>query len=114
MNRRVVVTGMGVVSSLGCQINSFFENISNGVSGISPIKSFDTSNHSVKIAGEVTIDLNDYFNKKEVNLMRISTLEAKDVENLKSEVSKNINLSSEKFIDLLISPTVDSLETRST
>ena len=69
MNRRVVVTGMGVVSSLGCQLNSFFDNIKNGVSGIAPIKSFDTSNHSVKIAGEVAIDLNDYFNKKELNRM---------------------------------------------
>ena len=69
MNRRVVVTGMGVVSSLGCQLDSFFDNIKNGVSGITPIKSFDTSNHSVKIAGEVAIDLNDYFNKKELNRM---------------------------------------------
>ena len=60
---------MGVVSSLGCQLDSFFDNIKNGVSGISPIKSFDTSNHSVKIAGEVDINLNDYFNKKELNRM---------------------------------------------
>mgnify|MGYP002840857464 CR=1 FL=1 len=29
MNRRVVVTGMGVVSSLGCQLDSFFDNIKN-------------------------------------------------------------------------------------
>ena len=69
MNRRVVITGMGVVSSLGCQLNSFFDNITNGVSGISPIKSFDTSNHSVKIAGEVDINLDDYFSKKELNRM---------------------------------------------
>ena len=69
MNRRVVVTGMGVVSSLGCDIDSFFNNIKNGKSGISPITSFDTSNHSVKIAGEVKINLDDYFTKKELNRM---------------------------------------------
>ena len=69
MNRRVVVTGMGVVSSLGCELHTFFNNIKNGVSGISPIKSFDTSNHSVKIAGEVDINLHDYFSKRELNRM---------------------------------------------
>ena len=69
MKRRVVVTGMGVVSSLGCEIESFFKNIKNGKSGISPIKSFDTSNHAVKIAGEVDINLDEYFTKKELNRM---------------------------------------------
>jgi len=69
MNRRVVVTGMGVVSSLGCELDSFFNNIKNGVSGISPIKLFDTSQHSVKIAGEVHIDLSDFFSNKELNRM---------------------------------------------
>ena len=69
MNRRVVITGMGVVSSLGCQLNTFFDNIRSGVSGISPIKSFDASNHSVKIAGEVDINLEEHFNRKELNRM---------------------------------------------
>ncbi len=54
--------------------------------------------------------LNDYFNKKEVNLMRISTLEAKDVENLKSEVSKNINLSSENSVVVSNSRHLDALK----
>ena len=59
MTHRVVVTGMGVVSSLGLETNSFFNNIVNGKSGISPIDLFDTSEHSVKIGGEVKIDLKD-------------------------------------------------------
>ena len=67
MSRRVVITGMGVVSSLGNKVDSFFNNIKNGKSGISPIDSFDTSNHSVKIAGEVKINLEDFFPKKELN-----------------------------------------------
>ncbi len=69
MSRRVVVTGMGVISSLGCQTSSFFKNITNGTSGISPITSFDTSDHAVKIAGEVKTDLKDYFDRKELNRM---------------------------------------------
>ena len=67
MHRRVVITGMGVVSSLGLDTDSFFNNIVNGKSGISPITSFDTSNHSVKIAGEVKTDLNEHFDSKELN-----------------------------------------------
>ena len=58
---------MGVVSSLGLDTDSFFKNIINGKSGISPITSFDTTNHSVKIAGEVKINLEDYFDSKELN-----------------------------------------------
>ncbi len=54
--------------------------------------------------------LNDYFNKKEVNLMRISTLDNKDVENLKSEVSKNINLSSENSVVVSNSRHLDALK----
>lgn len=67
MSKRVVITGMGVVSSLGLDTNSFFDNIISGKSGISPISSFDTTNHSVKIAGEVKINLEDYFDSKELN-----------------------------------------------
>ena len=67
MNKRVVITGMGVVSSIGNSTNTLFENIVNGKSGISPITSFDTTNHPVKIAGEVKINLNEYFDSKELN-----------------------------------------------
>ena len=67
MYRRVAITGMGVVSSLGLDTDSFFNNIVNGKSGISPITSFDTSNHSVKIGGEVKTDLNEHFDSKELN-----------------------------------------------
>ena len=67
MNRRVAITGMGVVSSLGIKTHSFFNNIINGKSGISPLESFDTTNHSVKIGGEVKIDLEDHFDSKELN-----------------------------------------------
>ena len=58
---------MGVISSLGNSTNTFFESIINGKSGISPITSFDTTNHPVKIAGEIKINLNDYFDSKELN-----------------------------------------------
>ena len=67
MNKRVVITGMGVVSSIGSSTKTFFENITNGESGISPITSFDTTNHPVKIAGEIKFNLDEYFDSKELN-----------------------------------------------
>lgn len=51
--RRVVVTGLGVVTPLGTDIESFWTNIIAGRCGIGPITHFDASNHDTKIAAEV-------------------------------------------------------------
>jgi len=51
--RRVVVTGMGMINSLGHDKETSFKAIINGECGIDMITHFDTTNHSVKIAGEV-------------------------------------------------------------
>ncbi|NLE74083.1 MAG: beta-ketoacyl-ACP synthase II [Actinobacteria bacterium] len=51
--RRVVVTGIGVVSSVGIGAAAFFDALVGGVSGIEEISSFDASAYSVRIAGEV-------------------------------------------------------------
>ena len=52
-DRRVVVTGLGVVSSLGNDIETFWNNIVNGRCGIDLITSFDTTAYDCKIAAEV-------------------------------------------------------------
>src|SRR3989338_11071599 len=52
-NRRVVVTGLGVISSLGIGWETFWKNIMQGKSGISRIESFDTSPYDRHYAGEV-------------------------------------------------------------
>ena len=65
--RRVVITGTGVLAPNGNCIPDFWNAISNGKSGIKKIKSFDTSNLNVKIAGELHgFDPNDHFEKKEL------------------------------------------------
>lgn len=51
--RRVVVTGMGIVSPVGHSIAQAWDNISNGRSGIGTITSFDCSAYNTRIAGEV-------------------------------------------------------------
>ncbi len=64
---RVVVTGLGVISPIGNNSLEFQKNIINGVNGIKTISHFDTNEFKVKIAGEVNIDLIDYFSSKELN-----------------------------------------------
>uniref|UniRef100_A0A0D9VV33 3-oxoacyl-[acyl-carrier-protein] synthase n=1 Tax=Leersia perrieri TaxID=77586 RepID=A0A0D9VV33_9ORYZ len=51
--RRVVVTGMGVVTPLGHDPDEFYNNLLQGVSGISEIETFDCSNYPTRIAGEI-------------------------------------------------------------
>lgn len=65
--KRVVVTGMGAVTPLGCKVDSFLNNIENGVCGIGEITKFDTSDFTVKYAGEVK-DFNpsEYMEKSEI------------------------------------------------
>lgn len=62
-NRRVVITGLGILSPIGNDIKTFWQNLSAGVSGIGPITAFDCSDYQCKIAGEVRdFDPNQYFN----------------------------------------------------
>ena len=52
-DRRVVVTGMGVVTPLGNDLNSFWQNLITGQCGIDKITAFDASAYATQIAGEV-------------------------------------------------------------
>ncbi len=51
--RRVVITGMGLLTPLGNDLKSFWRNLIAGVSGVGHITAFDTTNFDCKIAGEV-------------------------------------------------------------
>jgi 3-oxoacyl-[acyl-carrier-protein] synthase II len=51
--RRVVITGLGVVAPNGVGKDQFWSACTNGQSGVAPIRSFDASNHPVRIAAEV-------------------------------------------------------------
>src|SRR5213592_3559683 len=52
-DRRVVITGMGLVTPLGKELEVFWSNLKNGVSGIRRIDSFDTSDYDCQIGGQV-------------------------------------------------------------
>jgi len=64
--RRVVVTGLGIVSPVGNDLTSSWNNIINGVSGIDLITHFDTTNFATKFAGEVkNFSTDGFFDAKE-------------------------------------------------
>lgn len=65
-NRRVVITGLGLVTPLGIGVNETWTALCEGKSGISEITQFDTSAYQTKIAGEVKgFNPEDYLPKKE-------------------------------------------------
>ena len=53
MRRRVVITGMGTVNSLCCEVCRFWRALCNGQSGVGPIGQFDTTHFKVHFGGEV-------------------------------------------------------------
>ena len=53
MERRVVVTGMGAITPIGNDVNTFWENAKKGVCGIGPITKLDVTDYKAKMAGEV-------------------------------------------------------------
>ncbi len=67
MSRRVVITGVGLVSSVGLGTDATWEGVCAGRSGIGPITRFDASQHASRIAGEVKgFDPLNFVEKKEV------------------------------------------------
>jgi 3-oxoacyl-[acyl-carrier-protein] synthase II len=65
--RRVVITGMGVVTPLGHDVDQVFEQILAKKCAIEPITAFDTSQFKVKLAAEVKdLNMEDYFNAREL------------------------------------------------
>ncbi|MCK5254586.1 MAG: beta-ketoacyl-[acyl-carrier-protein] synthase II, partial [Deltaproteobacteria bacterium] len=53
MNRRVVITGLGLISPLGLTLEDNWKSLINGKSGVEFISSFDCSSWQVNVAGEV-------------------------------------------------------------
>lgn len=65
--RRVVVTGMGVISPVGNSVQEFWNSLLEAKHGIGPITRFDTTNHKAKLAAEVkNFDPRVYMEQSEV------------------------------------------------
>ena len=66
INRRVVVTGLGLLSPVGNDVSSSWNNIIQGQSGVKPITAFDVADFETKFAATVEIDIEAILDKKEV------------------------------------------------
>ncbi len=70
---RVVVTGMGAVTPVGNDVNTFWESLKTGKCGVGPITKFDVSDFKVKLAAEVKdFDVTQYVDKREARRMDIN------------------------------------------
>ena len=68
--RRVVVTGMGMLTPLGVDLESSWQGLTAGKSGIAPIQSFDTTDYPVRFGGHVPeFDISEYLPPKEARRM---------------------------------------------
>jgi 3-oxoacyl-[acyl-carrier-protein] synthase II len=72
--QRVVVTGMGVISPVGNDVPTFWNNIQHGVSGIGPLTRCDTTGLDSRVSAEVKgFDPKNYFEAKEAKRMALFT-----------------------------------------
>ena len=68
--RRVVVTGLGIVSPVGLSVAESWENILQGNSGIRPVTAFDVSEFPVRFGGTIEgFEITDYVSRKEARKM---------------------------------------------
>lgn len=111
--RRVVITGLGIISPIGSNVEKFWKALVEGKSGIRPITHFDASQFDCRISGNV-IDFNplDHFSTKEarhlatfIQYALVSTREAVAMAKLDL---KNVNLDR---VGVLIGSGIGSLET---
>ncbi len=97
--KRVVITGLGMINSVGMDKESSFNAIVEGKCGIKRITLFDTSKHSVQIAGEITdFDPSTVMNPKEVKKAdRFIQLGIKASQEAMEDAGFNEKFDSERF-----------------
>jgi 3-oxoacyl-[acyl-carrier-protein] synthase II len=103
MDHRVVITGLGIVSSIGVGIEPFWENCLHGVSGIKPIQGFDVSSYRSRLGGQLPeIDFKNFIRPANLRRMdRIGKIVVSAVQlaiddsglNLKEEDSNRVGIS---------------------
>ena len=110
--RRVVITGVGLITALGTGTEKTWKSLLDGDCGINTIESFDTSDQSVHIAGEVR-DFNpeDYIQKKELKkLGRFSQFAIAASKMALDDAKLDINESNATRVGVIIGSGIGALE----
>ncbi len=72
MRPRAVLTGIGVLTPIGLGVDSFWQSLINGQSGVKPIQAFDTSTLPIHFAGEIqNFDAKEYIDRKERKSLKV-------------------------------------------
>ena len=113
LHRRVVITGLGVVSPIGVGVDVFWESLVSGRSGVGPITKFDASEFASQIAGEVKgFDPLDYLDAKEARklgtFIQFAVAAAREA---KSDAGLEINGSNEERVGVHIGAGIGCLPT---
>ncbi|WP_202079886.1 beta-ketoacyl-ACP synthase II [Caldalkalibacillus salinus] len=113
MENRVVITGCGVITSLGQETETFWNHLLEGQSGVSKIESFDASDFQTQIAAEVK-DFNpgDYMDKREARRAdRFSQFGVAAAKNALKHANLTINEENEHRIGVYVGSGIGGLQT---
>ena len=113
VNRRVVVTGMGVIGPCGKTVAEHWRSMVEGRSGIGPITVFDPANYPTRIAGEVRgFDPRDYMDAKEARRMgRFSQLAVAAAREAVAQARLNIGPANEEDVGVYMGTGIGGLDT---
>ncbi|MFA4884554.1 MAG: beta-ketoacyl-ACP synthase II [Desulfotomaculaceae bacterium] len=113
MLRRVVITGLGIVSPVGTGLEKFWSSLIAGVSGIGPVTRFDPTRFRTKIAGEVTdFEPTLYMDKKEARRMDRFTQFAVAASGMAlRDAGLNLELENKDRIGVILGSGVGGIET---
>ncbi|MFQ5708086.1 MAG: beta-ketoacyl-ACP synthase II [bacterium] len=112
-DRKVVVTGLGVISPLGLTLEDFWANLLAGKSGIDFITKFDTTEFDTKFGGEVKgFEPGDYMDRKEVKRMDLFTQYAiAAANNAVKHAGLNFDLENKERIGVIVSSGIGGMAT---
>ena len=110
--KRVVVTGIGIISALGLDKDSTWEGLIEGKSGIKNISAFDTTDYTCKVAGEVRDFIPENFiSKKEIKKMGRFAMFAIAASKMALEDAKlAVNEENENEIGVVVSSGIGGIE----
>ena len=113
MNKRVVITGMGAVSSLGFGADKLWQSIKQGKSGISRIKKVDVSDLPTQVGAEVRdFDANQFLEKKEIRRMdRFAQYAMAATQMAVEEAKINFSTVNKERIGVIIGTGIGGIET---
>ena len=111
--RRVVITGMGVISPIGNSLESFWHSLVTGTSGIDKITRFDASDLSTQIAAEVKeFDPTEYLGAKEARRMdRFTQFAVVAAKKALEDAQLNIDESNADRIGVIVGSGIGGIET---